>query len=114
MPQCYRHLQYDERCQIRALHQEGVSISEIARQLGRHKSTVSRELRRNAGKAGYRHKQAQRKSEQRRRLFFPDSLCIRCRPKRDCSERSSPSTVYTFRALSCDVCLSFYCLVSLI
>ena len=68
MTQCYRHLQYDERCQIRALHQQGVSISEIARQLGRHKSTVSRELRRNAGKAGYRHKQAQRKSEQRRRL----------------------------------------------
>ena len=68
MTQCYRHLQYDERCQIRALHKQGVSISEIARQLGRHKSTVSRELRRNAGKAGYRHKQAQRKSEQRRRL----------------------------------------------
>jgi IS30 family transposase len=68
MTQCYRHLQYDERCQIRALHKQGVSISEIARQLGRHKSTVSRELRRNAGKAGYRHKQAQRKAEQRRRL----------------------------------------------
>ena len=29
MTQCYRHLQYDERCQIRALHQQGVSISPV-------------------------------------------------------------------------------------
>ena len=31
MAHCYRHLQYDERCQIRALHTQGVSISAIAR-----------------------------------------------------------------------------------
>ena len=39
--------------------------------------------------------------------LFPDSLCTRCGPERDCSERSSPSTVYTSRALRCDVCLSY-------
>ena len=66
MARCYRHLQYDERCQIRALHKQGVSVSEIARQLGRDKSTVSRELRRNRGAGGYRHKQAQRLAEERR------------------------------------------------
>ena len=66
MAQCYRHLQYDERCQIRVLHARGVSISGIARQLGRDKSTISRELRRNRGATGYFHKQAQRLAEQRR------------------------------------------------
>ena len=43
-----------------------MSVSEIARQLGRDKSTVSRELRRNRGAGGYRHKQAQRLAEERR------------------------------------------------
>ena len=66
MAQCYRHLQYDERCQIRVLHTRGVSISEIARQLGRDKATISRELRRNRGATGYFHQQAQRMAEQRR------------------------------------------------
>ena len=66
MAHCYRHLQYDERCQIRALHTQGVSISAIARQLGRDKSTISRELRRNRGATGYFHTQAQRLADQRR------------------------------------------------
>ena len=44
----------------------GVSISTIARQLGRDKSTISRELRRNRGATGYFHTQAQRLAEQRR------------------------------------------------
>ena len=39
---------------MKALH----TITQIAQLLGRHKSTVSRELRRNAGFRGYRPKQA--------------------------------------------------------
>ena len=37
----------------------------IARQLGRHKSTVSREVKRNAGQRGYRPRQAHRKAVER-------------------------------------------------
>ena len=66
MARCYRRLQYDERCQIRAFHKRGVSVSEIVRQLGRDVATVSRELHRNRGVGGYRHKRAQRLAERRR------------------------------------------------
>jgi len=66
MPQGYRHLTYEERCQIHALRKSGLSDSAIARQLGRGRSTLWREIRRNSGKRGYRHGQAQRKAEARR------------------------------------------------
>ncbi len=66
MPQQFRHLQYDERCQIQALHQQGFSVTAIAAQLQRHKSTVCRELQRNAGPSGYHHDQAQQLAQERR------------------------------------------------
>ncbi len=66
MPQQFRHLQYDERCQIQALHQQGFSVTAIAAQLQRHKSTVCRELQRNAGPSGYHHEQAQQLARERR------------------------------------------------
>ncbi len=66
MSQMYRHLQYDERCLIHTLHQRGASASAIAAQRKRHKSTVCRELRRNTGTSGYRHKQAQQLAQERR------------------------------------------------
>ena len=43
----YTHLSQDERYQIAALRKASHSISEIAQVLGRHKSTISRELSRN-------------------------------------------------------------------
>ena len=49
----YVHLRLEERVQIYALKREGHSQAEIARRLGRDRATVSRELRRNAGGAGY-------------------------------------------------------------
>ncbi len=67
MPQQFRHLQYDERCQIQALHQQGFSVTAIAGPLQRHKSTVCRELQRNAGPSGYHHEQAQQLARERRR-----------------------------------------------
>ncbi len=66
MPQQFRHLQYDERCQIQALLQQGFSVTAIAAQLQRHKSTVYRELQRNAGLSGYHHEQAQPLARDRR------------------------------------------------
>ncbi len=66
MPEGHRHLTYAERCQIHALRKSGLSGPAIARQLGRDRTTVWREVRRNAGRRGYRHKQAQRKADRRR------------------------------------------------
>ena len=62
----YTQLTQYERYQIYALKKMGHCQSEIARCLGAHKSTISRELGRNRGQRGYRPKQAQRKAMQRR------------------------------------------------
>ena len=67
MPVGYHHLTYSERCQIQVLLQRGLSKREIARELGRDASTISRETLRNCGQRGYRHKQAQGKAKLRRR-----------------------------------------------
>ena len=66
MPQGYHHLDRDQRCQIYTLKERGDSPTEIAQVLGVHCSTISRELTRNTGKRGYRHKQADEKAQQRR------------------------------------------------
>jgi IS30 family transposase len=47
------------------MHKKKVSLGDIARNMGRDKSTVSRELRRNKGKCRYRYQQAQIKAQQR-------------------------------------------------
>ena len=54
----YKHLSQIERYQIYSLMKANQSIPQIAEQLGRHKSTISRELGRNKGCRGYRPKQA--------------------------------------------------------
>ena len=54
----YKHLSQAERYQIHALMKAGHDQSQIAKLLGRHKSTISRELSRNTGSRGYRPKQA--------------------------------------------------------
>jgi len=45
------------------MHKKKVLLSEIAKDIGRSKSTISRELRRNNGKCGYRHLQAYIKTQ---------------------------------------------------
>jgi IS30 family transposase len=54
----YTQLTREQRYQIYALRKEHHSQSAIARNLGVHKSTISRELKRNHGQRGYRPKQA--------------------------------------------------------
>ncbi|MDX5980733.1 IS30 family transposase [Exiguobacterium profundum] len=46
---CYIHLNTTERVKIETYLELGMSIRSIARRLGRHPSTVSREVRRNPG-----------------------------------------------------------------
>ena len=66
MPKGYKHLTYAQRCQIPALLKRKIPQEVIAHDLGIHRSTLMRELNRNSGLRGYRHKQAQRKRESRR------------------------------------------------
>jgi transposase, IS30 family len=60
------HVTLVERQFLYRLKKEGKSKAEIAALLGRHRSTVYRELKRNTGQRGYRPKQAQRLTNQRR------------------------------------------------
>ena len=61
----YTHLSQTERYQIQALVKAGQTQTEIAQILGRHKSTISRELARGSGRRGYRPRQAQNLSDER-------------------------------------------------
>ena len=55
----YRQLTREQRYQIFALNKAGHNQSQIATIVGYHKSTISRELRRNGGQDGYFPNQAQ-------------------------------------------------------
>ena len=63
----YKQLDYDQRLWIHVLLKIGCSQSLIAKVIEVNKSTVSRELKRNAGLKGYRHKQAHERALERRR-----------------------------------------------
>ena len=54
----YTQLTHEERRQISILRKAGHRQSKVAEMLGRHKCTISRELKRNRGRRGYRPKQA--------------------------------------------------------
>ena len=62
----YRHLTYEDRCQIYTLNKSGMSNSDISIELKVDRSTIGRELKRNAGDNGYRFKQAHNLSILRR------------------------------------------------
>ena len=59
------HLTFEERQFLYRLKKKGKSNPEIAELMGRHRSTIHRELNRNAGQRGYRPKQAQRLADER-------------------------------------------------
>jgi IS30 family transposase len=61
----YKHLSLAERYYIQIERKLGKSCLEIACDLGRSPSTISREVRRNPGLRGYRHQQADRLARQR-------------------------------------------------
>jgi transposase, IS30 family len=61
-----RYLSQDERIEIADLRHAGLSIRQIAGQLGRAPSTISREIRRNATAGGYRPFEAHRRAAARR------------------------------------------------
>ena len=67
----YTQLTQEQRYQISAMLKIGQNQTEIAETIGKHKSTISREVRRNRGQRGYRPKQAQQMSLDRRKKAKP-------------------------------------------
>ena len=61
-----KHLTFEERQFLYRLKKNGKSTTEMVELMGRHRSTIYRELNRNAGGRGYRPKQAQRLADERR------------------------------------------------
>jgi IS30 family transposase len=67
----YTQLTQEQRYQISAMLKIGHNQTEIAEVIGKDKSTISRELRRNRGQRGYRPKQAHQKAMDRRQKAKP-------------------------------------------
>ena len=63
----YKQLTSEQRYQISGLKKAGLNQSQISDEVGVHKSTISRELRRNRGRRGWHPKQAQELRDERRR-----------------------------------------------
>ena len=62
----YKQLTQEQRYQIYACMKANWSQLEIAKEIGVHPSTISRELSRNRGERGYRPLQAQAKAAERK------------------------------------------------
>jgi len=56
----------EDRCKIEALYSAGVNATKIAQQLGRNKSTISRELSRNSVDGMYQYEEANKLAKKRR------------------------------------------------
>ena len=62
----YKQLTLEQRVAIKAYLKISLALCQIAKQIGVHKATVSRELQRNTGLRGYRPQQAQQQTAARR------------------------------------------------
>ena len=69
----YRRVTFEDRLAIKSLLDKGLNQTEIAFNLGFHKSTISREIGRNTGGRGYRCQQAQRLADERQ-IFRQSSV----------------------------------------
>lgn len=63
----YKHLTQEERYYINVRKSSGDSLRKIAKDLQRSPSTITREVNRNTGQKGYRHKQAQKLMKERQK-----------------------------------------------
>ena len=94
----YYQITSEERYTIAALRREGFCSAEIARRLGRHRSTISREVRRNSSRSDgcYRPSKAiertnGRRSRSRRNQYFTkaDFALVEKKLKADCAFTAS-------------------------
>ena len=100
----YRHVNEKERRHIYEWCQEGCGIREIASLLRRAASSMSREVRRNAGQRGYRNKQAHEMAVERARHSAPRTFTEEMR--RDVEKR-----IRMGDASGGTPCLPWHCLV---
>nr|WP_240522222.1 IS30 family transposase [Amycolatopsis vastitatis] len=77
-----RYLSLTEREDIMVLRAQGHSRAEIARRLGRHRSTIGRELERNSTSRGYRATSAQHTAQQRAKRSKTAKLAAQARLRR--------------------------------
>jgi IS30 family transposase len=106
----YHQLTSGERYELRALRRQGCSNAEIARALGRHRSTIGREIARNSRKdGGYRPYTAdemtrarRRRSRRNRRFTGPDWALVVARLQ----EEWSPEQISGRLALSGELRIS--------
>jgi len=88
-----RYLSFAEREEIALLHAQGEGVRAIARQVGRSPSTISRELRRNAGtrtgRLTYRASTAQWHADRRARRPKPVKLVINAKLRSYVQDRLS-------------------------
>jgi IS30 family transposase len=82
-----RYLRFEEREEIMRLQASGLGVRAIAREIGRHPSTVSRELRRAVGVRGYRAGMAQTHADRGRRGPRNAKLATSLRLRREVQER---------------------------
>ena len=101
----YTQVTQGQRYQIEALLKTGHNQTMIANVLGVHKSTISRELRRNRGFRGYRPKQAQEKAVMRRyekpqaRIPFTTWFLVETLLKQDWSPEQISSRLFQEQGL---------------
>ena len=90
----YKHLSLEERYYIEIELRKDTSSNKIAKALGRPQGTISKEIQRNKGKRGYRHKQAHERSLKRcLDKVKPTKLTVKlCKKIADClmNEQWSP------------------------
>jgi IS30 family transposase len=82
-----RYLRFEEREEIMRLQAGGLGVRAIARQIGRHPSTVSRELKRAVGVRGYRAGMAQTHADRGRRDPRNAKLATNLRLRREVQAR---------------------------
>lgn len=102
----YSQLTEGERYQIYGLLKEGLTQKAIAKNLERHPSTISRELKRNKGLKGYRHKQANQLAVERRqaakkriKLTAEVQSWIRCLIEQDLSPEQVADYLNEYRGV---------------
>ena len=82
-----RYLLFEEREEIMRLQAAGLGVRAIAREIGRHPSTVSRELKRAVGVRGYRAGMAQTHADRGRRGPRQAKLATNLRLRREVQAR---------------------------
>ena len=104
----YKQLTREERYQIYALKTAGHNQVEIAEVIGRHKSTISRELARNRGLRGYRPKQANSFAINRRQAKASQRISSAAwiRVRRLLREEWSPEQISNWLRLEENTCIS--------